>query len=706
MAKPMLRQFRSFLLATLAAVVGVALAAQNPSAQFVTEFNQAFGIKDEKQIDKAIKRAPNEALLYYELTFWEKDAGKDEGAAKVLALRSSWSRLFEGSDTIEQLDRWLAGSSTSVREQLARIRGNSAKLYRIYADEIAKGLEKAEYLDTMQKFVELARQAEAIGHMVEISSLWGYASVVGSKMPGKTVTERRDVVFATEQMLAARRNWKFTFDDHFIRSAEWVKHEAGKIAEAEKADEKRKAEGYSADAKGIDALTMPGVPEQKAPLKFEALAGWEELDYGSKGGVVPPFWWIVSTTKVGTSGKLGWFRAKDLHMHRTGAAKFAIGFDPADAKDAVEVDATPKGKVSAIWLDAEKKRPYAMVFWVGSDRQFVNEAECNVAPGIEVANVYCRSAASWKAQIGADTLTLYDDNCDGSPGGARPFEAEFRSSLLGDHDADKPTMAPLFDSMRIGKGPRMPFSEFVKLSSGWVHVKKHGGDEIGVGPLNPEYVKTGKMKLTWNGPKPTAPVQLVVQGVGDYATALFDVAGGKEVELPAGEYQVVWGRMLIGKAPRVQTATIHRGNSKPFTVEAGKTFELKMGGPFELVWNRRGDETVSIDALKILLAESSGCVFTEWHGANLACEVLAAKDADGKGAKVVGKFVRFADPELVSKAASAHNQLGLLTASFPMPEGYKSGELKLQVKLPAAGMKLSLQIKKHPLFGDVKSAWQ
>jgi hypothetical protein len=214
------------------------------------------------------------------------------------------------------------------------------------------------------------------------------------------------------------------------------------------------------------------------------------------------------------------------------------------------------------------------------------------------------------------------------------------------------------------------------------------------------------MKLTWNGPKPTAPVQLVVQGVGDYATALFDVAGGKEVELPAGEYQVVWGRMLIGKAPRVQTATIHRGNSKPFTVEAGKTFELKMGGPFELVWNRRGDETVSIDALKILLAESSGCVFTEWHGANLACEVLAAKDADGKGAKVVGKFVRFADPELVSKAASAHNQLGLLTASFPMPEGYKSGELKLQVKLPAAGMKLSLQIKKHPLFGDVKSAWQ
>ncbi len=156
----------------------------------------------------------------------------------------------------------------------------------------------------------------------------------------------------------------------------------------------------------------------------------------------------------------------------------------------------------------------------------------------------------------------------------------------------------------------------------------------------------------------------------------------------------------------MQQASIYGGSSKPFTVEAGKTFELKMGGPFELVWNRRGDDSVTIDALKILLKESSGCVFTEWHGANLACEVLAAKDADGKGAKVVGKFLRFSDPELVNRAAIAHNQIGLLAASFPMPEGYKEGSLALTVKLPAAGMKLALQIKKHPLFGDVKSAWQ
>jgi hypothetical protein len=131
-----------------------------------------------------------------------------------------------------------------------------------------------------------------------------------------------------------------------------------------------------------------------------------------------------------------------------------------------------------------------------------------------------------------------------------------------------------------------------------------------------------------------------------------------------------------------------------------------MGAPFSLVWNRRGDENAKIDALKILLAESTGCVFTELQGINLACDVLAAKEADGKGAKQVGKFLRFTDPELVNKAADKIRNVGLLCASFPMPEGYKSGEPILSLKLPAAGMKLSLSIKKHALFGELKSAWQ
>src|SRR6185369_7665781 len=139
--------------------------------------------------------------------------------------------------------------------------------------------------------------------------------------------------------------------------------------------------GYDPNAKGVDSLVMPNVAEAKSALKFEPLATWDELDYGSKGGPIPAFWWMASTEKVGSSGKMAWFNGRDLYLHRTAAAKFAIGFDAADAKNAIEIDASTKGKVSSFWLDNDKKRPYAMVFWTGSDREMVNEAECNLAPG-------------------------------------------------------------------------------------------------------------------------------------------------------------------------------------------------------------------------------------------------------------------------------------------------------------------------------------
>ncbi len=674
--------------------------------QFRTDFTKALEIGDDKAMDRTMKRGAVHAALYYEELYWEKDAGKPEAAAKCVALQESWKRCFEGSDTLEQLDRWCSASTNQMRQQLQHGRSSSFKVWKDYSEIVSKDLRKADHLASMQAMMELARAAETIGHNIEISELWSLASVIASKMPDKTIAERRDVVFATEQFLAARKAWNFTFDEHYIRSAEFLKTERLKIEADEKAGDKRKTEGYDPDAKGIDSLVMPNAVEQKHPLKFEALPGWEELDYGSKTGPIPAFWWMVSTAEVGSHRKLDWFRARDVYLLRTGATKFGVAGDPTDTKGAVEVDVSPKGKVSTFWLDADKKRPYAMVFWIGSDREMVNESEQNLSAGDSVANVYYRSASSWKAAIGADTVTLYDDSADGTPGGADPFGPGFYLTTLGAHDVDKGTPAPLLDSMRVGKGARVPFSEFVKLSTGWVHLKKGPGDDVGVRPLNPEYVKPGKIKLVWSGPKPTAPVQLVVQGQSDYKTALFDVAGGKEVEVPAAEYRVIWGRLMNGKGSRAQIASIFGVDSKPFTVEAGKTFELKMGAPFTLQFNRRGDANASLDALKVLLAESSGCLLGEPHGISLACDVLGAKDADGKGAKVYAKFLRFTDPELVNEAARKHNNVGILCACFPMPDGYRSGELVLPVKLPDDGMKLMLHIKKHSLLGEVKSAWQ
>ena len=672
--------------------------------QFITEFNQALELRDEKLADKAMKRGALHALFYYDVLFHEKAGGAAAGP-KLDALQATWKRCFDNGETMEKLHRWLDGADRTQFEAIEKSRVNSSRLWSFYQDTVAKDLVKIEHKKVMQQFMELARNVESMGHMLEIADIWGMASVIGSRMPEQSLEDKRDTVFATKQFLEARERWGFTFDEHYIRSREWVNVETTRLEELEKTEEKRRAAGYDPNAKGIDTLVMPGVQES-LPLSYEALTTWEtELDYGPKNGPVPVFWWMASLEKEGSNRKLEWFQRVPLYMVRSGAAKFGVTLDPADPKKVMEIDVSTKGKPSTFWLDPDKKQPYSMFFWCGTDRERVGECECNLQHSDEVANIYYRSAASWKATIGTEAVTFYDDSANGQPGDASPLEPPLKSHTVGDPDGEG-TVVPLLDSMRIGKGPRVPFSEFVHLAGGWKHVRRATPDSVIVRPLNPEFVKIGKVKLVWNGPKPTAPVQLVVGGVGDYQTAFFDLASGKEVEVPAGSYSVLFGRIVVGKGARAQMATIYRGAAPAFTVEEGKTFELKMGAPFSITFARRGDETAEINALKIMLSEASGCVLTELHGMSVVPEVLVAKAEDGKGAKVVGKFVRFADWELVLKASKKAVNLGNFVACFPMPDGYREGDMVLSVKLPAAGMKIGLAMKKHPLFGPLTSTFQ
>ncbi|MCA8965869.1 MAG: hypothetical protein KDC48_13375 [Planctomycetes bacterium] len=705
----------SFLL--LSSFAGAALRAQeDPRAQFRAEFTKGVEYNDAKMMDKAIKKdgGPAQAWLYFEELYvekWRAQPGADSATvaardAKLTGLRESWARCFEGSHSLEKIQRWIDGMDENLYAKLQKERAESAKLWQ-FAQTIMQGQVKSEYQKVVEQFTQLARNAETLGHAIEAADLWGLAAVVANRTPDKTVEDRDQTVFLTEQFLLQRDAWEFTGDGVYITSREFAKAEKVRLEEAKKKADARQAAGYDANAKGIDSLVMPNVTEAKSELSFEALKTWEnELDYGPKNGPQPALWWNASLKGDGSNTQLNWFRRTQLYMLRTGNTKFAIGTDPGEPAKAEEIDVSGKAKPTTFHLDAAKKEPYAMFFWAGSDRERVGEAECNLAFTTEMANVYFRSAASWKATVAGDAVVFYDDNASGTPCDGDPFDPPFKVHTLGDHGGEG-TVVPLLDSMRVGKGPRVPFSEFVKFASGWHYLHRDGNATVGTKPLNPEFFKTGKVKLDWSGVKSGAPAQLVIQGSSDYKSAFFDIAGGKEVEVPAGEYAVIFGRIVAGKGARSQTATLYRGSSPTFLVEPDKTTVVKMGAPYELQFARRGDENTSIDALSIMLKEASGCLITELqNGCSFVPEVFAAKSEDGKGAKVVGKFVRFTDGDLLNEAAKKHGNLGLLCATFPMPAGYRNGELILELKLPAAGMKVGLKIKKHPLFGAIESAWR
>jgi len=670
--------------------------------QFRAAFLKGFDAKDDFTMDKAVKGDALMALTYYEEIAILKFDGDAAAGEKAAALAAAWKRVFEGGETVERVDRWISAADNQTRQAIQKCRSDAVKLWAAYEEMKAKPTREG-VSQLAEQFRQVAGNAARIGHSIQVAEMWNFSAIVLGLMPERTLDDRREALAAVDEFLRARKEWGFVLDPHYLRNADFAKSERTRIEEAGKQAEKRKGEGYAADAKGIDAMVKAGVPEVKQALKFEALANLDEPDYGPRNGPVPAFWWMISLTKEGTLQKFDWFRRSNLFLARTGATKFGVSLQGDKIGEVVEVDVSPKAKIATFHLDADQKQPYAMAFWIGSDRELVNEAQCNLTVSPEVANIYYRSAASWKATIGADAIVLYDDDVDGTPADTDPFAVPWKAGLLG--DAKDPKPVPLIDSMRIGKGPRVPYSEFVKLSTGWHHMRANL-DGVGVRPLNPDYFKTGKVKLVWNGPKPSAPSQLVIRGSGDFQTAFFDVAGGKEVEVPAGQYSILLGRIVVGKAPRVQLATLFGGESETFTVEAGKTKELKLGAPFTLSFTREGDDPATIDALSIVLKDAAGCVLTQWHGLNLACEVLASKDADGKGAKSVGKFVPFTDPELVNKASAANNNLLLWTACFPMPDGYKTGPQVLQVDLPSPGMKLQLVVKKHAWFGALHSLWK
>jgi len=699
-----LRRVFGILLLLLCCLPVLLPAQQMTKEQFRTEFNKSLEISNTKGMDTVLKRDRGAllAISYAEELCYDLGRGKEDGRPRWEALRAAWARCFEKSNTLDKVQRWIDGSKGADYEALQRGRNSVSRLWDYYSTNTAATRE--DRLRVMQDLMAVARRANELGHSAEAADVWSLASVVGSQLPDKTMEDRRETLRCLEEFLAARESWEFTFDAHYLQNQAFVKAERERLVDADKAAEKRQQEGYGQNVKGIDALVVAGAAPVNLTFDQETMTAWDELDYGPKNGPIPTLWWNLGLGRDGSNAKFEWFRRQTLFLHRIGANKFAVGTEPTEPKKSTEVEVSSKGKASTFYLDPDRKQPYSIFFWAGSDRERIGDAECNLAFTTESATVYFRSATSWKCMLGAEVLHFYDDNCNGSPCDTDLYEPPLRVATLGEHSGEGTTV-PLLDSMRIGKGPRQPFSEFVKLAGGWFHLRRDK-DHLVVRPLNPEYNKTGKVKLVWAGPKPSAPAQLVIRGSGDYVTACFDVAGGKEVEVPAGEYAVIFGRIVVGKGARAQNATIYRGDSKPFVVEAGKTHELKMGAPFSVQFSREGDDPVSIDALKVLLHEASGCVLTDLQGMMLAPEVLAAKAEDGKGAKVVGKFVPFTDPELVNEAVKSHRNLGLLCALYPLPEGYKDGPMVLRVKLPAAGYKLGLQVKKHPLFGAIAPVWK
>ena len=254
---------------------------------------------------------------------------------------------------------------------------------------------------------------------------------------------------------------------------------------------------------------------------------------------------------------------------------------------------------------------------------------------------------------------------------------------------------------------------------------------MGARELNPDYFKTGEVQMVWNGSRNTTPKLLVIQGRDDLRSAAFDISSGKPIEVPAGEYQIGFGRIIVGRGGRMMSAHIFQGDSQPFTVAAGETFELNLGDEFYIDFVREGGgKEVKVDSTKMRVLDQTGALYAHLHGAVIVPEVVATLRADGRGLRAVGEFLPIEkgdDPILASQPLLGRDALTFakarssggggrggfgqqrsadgrqLAPGAQLGGGFRAARSTtvLTINLPEEGMRVGVRQLKHALFGNL-----
>lgn len=285
--------------------------------------------------------------------------------------------------------------------------------------------------------------------------------------------------------------------------------------------------------------------------------------------------WLALTVDGKPSPTLGanlpFFSAsKEAKFIREDNAKYL--FDPGD-KNLVPLKL---GRPMTFEFKMAGGIEYAMTAAIGSNQESFHGSTVNYSPSETKAPILYTSSASRLVELAGQKIRIFDDNCDGKFGSDPLVLKDYKGQMIGGF--------PFFDAMLLpGAKKAVPFSGFVKLGAKWHRLKSDSeglGKKFQVRELD---IKTGTLKVVWNGPANWKPHYLMVTETTEFTGAYFDLLSGtdKGIEVPAGEYQFVFGMYRSGKGRNMQKYAIVAPDSpKKYKVDAGQTVTIQLGGPF------------------------------------------------------------------------------------------------------------------------------
>lgn len=679
--------------------------AQEGYAQFVADMQKAQQFHDDKLLDRAVRTYGRSAVAFYYGLAREWRNGSPEASDKARAqmdvLLASWKRVY-ASVTLDKVERFYASADSTVLKQLDTNQTALEITQRNLADARSskrrQDLEAAK--DTMWK---LADTYEKLGHGLYAAEAWESVAVALSSLPDVTVQERKDAVFALERYKELRESWGFTEEATYKQNLAWLNATKADLAAAEKVAADRAAKGVAGDAHGADAVVDPKAAEIVADLKFEPMKV-EIQDCFIQGGSVMPNWQVVELQEEAAK-QLAFFQGSPLYAARVGGKYYLSPSAEHPVDKGTQVTPANKPKPCLFWLDEGKSKPYAMWLFLGTDKEPFMGLEQNLQADGKRALLYYKSAASYKAEVNGEEITLYDSNGDGRLMTPDPyaFGLQLPTVTIGET-----TAVPAYDCMQIGKkGLVQPFSAYAKIGDKWFHLRAaKEGAAISARPVIPEFLKTGTLQMKWTGPRSTTVQCLVVHGEGELKIAAFNLAAGKPVEVPAGAYAIDFGRIAEVKGGVWTTADILRGKSELITVKPGEATVISVGAPFKMEFERAtSGADVEINTHKIRVLGVAGEHYAHLNGCVPEIDVLFAKDEKGRGAKTLGTLVAVADADAAAKLNTEFPTLGYYCPMFPIVKGAKDKLTLLRFTPPGNGM-VGLRANKAKLFGKIDSEWK
>ncbi len=526
-------------------------------------FQKALDVGANSEMEKLVKKNTFQAIEWIiETAQGISTAPSEILETRMAALRTAWKGAV-GSQFANNMYEYYSLLDPVYRDERNKLKRRYDKAYARYSNNLTKkdqttfGVLYNEYEGLAKSFLELGDH-----YFSSQSWLMAYSCVNEAARGEKAnlyqccealknvVEQRKKVDLQDRSYLEASTSYKSLEAQGYDRDVSADGEGSGEGAPPVNP----RTEGAAVQVM-LDFEMIPEVDEFKRPSYYndELHNLWGRIAFSKKG----------SETKFSSLGELS------PKLKRTGSAKVLVDTDN-DGEGDLEVPL--RGNVDPIEFEigsGSEKRKWGVLTKIGTQSDMYQSIQVAMQPTDDQMMIYLYPGASVTGELEGVPIQIIDENMDGLYG-SNPLSWAHEGLTKGQ-------LHPECDSILIDGAKRaQPFSEYQKIGGKWFRLEMlNGGTSLKAYPTE---IKTGKVKVSFKGTKPT---WLIVQGAGKYENSYFDLMQ-KGVELPVGKYKLFCGEVRKGKKQQTMKALMLPGKSmESWSIAEGETTDVKLGGPFK-----------------------------------------------------------------------------------------------------------------------------